>query len=890
MTCGRLHLVGIVGMLLALLQYSPAVAQVSEPHKLLAEADRLAWLRVWTRAEPLYARARDAFRANGDERNALYAEVSQLRGQLPTLPVPDVSERLSDYLDNPLVRNDERLRLRVLIIKGETDEDLDPSLSQRSWTEALALAQKLNEPAWANRARGELGLVAFLQGDTNTAIVNLGQAIKLAETNGDTSSLVRWLTLFGHGYVELGRPEQAFDFYERALKIARAVPELQMPFMTLVGKADALIKVGRVSEAEELITATLAEASKEGALGYQAELTTRLGLVAVARKQIPRALEEMANAAEFARAAGANRILAGLALERARILRQGKRTAEAESVLREGIISSRSMGERLLLPRLLGQLADLQLSRGRRAEASELLQEADDILEGLLTNASSPWVRGRILGSMDEVVSARIRLEGERPDATPTALFAVLERARARSLVDLLHARPLSQVRQPEELRAAERKIAALQMQLLRTTNRMNRQRLLDEIFRAEEALAPMTTELFSRSRRTARAPVTLRAVQSALRPNELLFEVALGEPASFGIVVNRSAARVLRLPGRAVIQEQADRLVSAARAGKDVQADARVLSTTLFSELPELAAHHRLLISVDGSLQQVPFELLERPTAQGRRLLETHVVSYTPSASILMMLRTRAEGLETSTSRIALAVGASPPAAVGTSGKASGPVTRGVYDLDATQLRPLPLAAEEAEAVRTAFGTRASEVLVKDEATEAAVKQQPLADYRVVHLAAHGIMSTKFPARSALVLRPSGNEDGLLQAREILNLRLNAALVTLSACDTSSGATHGQDGVASLVRPFVAAGARAVVANLWAADDTFSAALMREFYRELAGGTDIGESLRRAKLRMIETFGPEAIPRLWSGVLAYGDASAVVIPNGKATQSGGSK
>jgi CHAT domain-containing protein len=454
--------------------------------------------------------------------------------------------------------------------------------------------------------------------------------------------------------------------------------------------------------------------------------------------------------------------------------------------------------------------------------------------------------------------------------------------------VDLLHARPLGELRQPEELRAGERKITALQMQLLRTTNRVNRQRLLDEIFKAEEALAPMTTELFTRSRRSARATVTLRAVQSALRPDELLFEVALAEPASFGIVVNRSTARVQRLPGRAVIQAQAERLVSAARAGMQVQADAKILGHTLFSGLRELAAHRRLLISVDGSLQQVPFELLEQPSAKGQRLLDTHVVSYTPSASILMMLRTRAEGLDST--RIALAVGASPQAATGNVGATAGPVTRGVYDLDATQLRPLPLAAEEAEAVRTAFGARASQVLVKDDATEAAVKQQPLADYRVVHLAAHGIMSTKFPARSALVLRPSGNEDGLLQAREILSLRLNAALVTLSACDTSTGAAQGQDGVASLVRPFVAAGARAVVANLWAADDTFSAALMREFYRELAGGTDIGESLRRAKLRLIETFGPEAVPRLWSGVLAYGDASAVIIPNGNATQSGGSK
>ena len=110
------------------------------------------------------------------------------------------------------MQKDQRLRLRVLINKGETDEDLDPSLSQRSWTEALALAQKLGEAGWANRAHGELGLVAFLQGDTNTAIVNLGQAIKVAEVMGDTSSLVRRLTLFGHGYVQLGRPAEALDF------------------------------------------------------------------------------------------------------------------------------------------------------------------------------------------------------------------------------------------------------------------------------------------------------------------------------------------------------------------------------------------------------------------------------------------------------------------------------------------------------------------------------------------------------------------------------------------------------------------------------------------------------------------------------------------------------
>lgn len=875
MTCDR-HLVSIVGALLALLQCSPAVAQVADPHKLLAEADRLAWLRVWTRAEPLFAKAREAFLETGDQRNALYAEVSRLRGQLPTLAVPEVSERLSGYLENPLVQTDDRLRLRVLIIKGETDEDLDPSLSQRTWTEVLALAQRLNEPAWANRARGELGLVAFLQGDTNTAVVNLGQAIKVAETNGDTSSLVRWLTLFGHGYVELGRPEQAFDFYERALKIARTVPELQTPLMTLVGKADALARVGRLGEAEELIRATLAEAAKEGSLGYQAELTVRLASIAAARKQTGQALAELSRAADFARAAGGNRILATIGLERGRLLRESNRLADAERAYRDGIAASRRMGERLLLPRLLGQLADVQLSRGRLSEAADLLQEADDILEGLLTNASSPWVRGRILGSMDAVVSARIRLEGARAMADPTPLFAVLERARARSLVDLLHSRHLAETRKPAELRAGERRITTLQMQLLRTTDRTNRRRLLDEIFRAEEALAPMTTELFARARRSARSPVTIRAVQAALRPDEVLFEIALAEPASFGIVVTRSSARVQRLPGRAAIVAQADALVSRVRRGSSSGAEAKMLGASLFGGLRELAAHPRLVVSADGILQQVPFELIEPPSPGGRRLLDTHVVSYTPSASILVTLRTRPAPAPTS--RGALAVAASPPADAAPASQTVSVGTNGIYDVNAARLRPLPMAIEEAEAVRTAFGGD-SQVLVREAATEAAVKAQPLSEYRVLHLAAHGIVSTKVPARSALVLRPSEAEDGLLQAREILNLRLNASLVTLSACDTSSGTAQGQDGVASLVRPFVAAGARAVVANLWAADDTFSAAMMRQFYEQLAAGEDIGEALRRAKLSMIASFGPEAMPRLWSGVLVHGDASAVVVP-----------
>ena len=69
------------------------------------------------------------------------------------------------------------------------------------------------------------------------------------------------------------------------------------------------------------------------------------------------------------------------------------------------------------------------------------------------------------------------------------------------------------------------------------------------------------------------------------------------------------------------------------------------------------------------------------------------------------------------------------------------------------------------------------------------------------------------------------------------------------------------------------------MVANLWAADDAFSLSLMGEFYRQLATGTDVGESLRQAKLKMRQQFGPAAVPKLWSGVLVSGDGAVTVRP-----------
>jgi CHAT domain-containing protein len=452
-------------------------------------------------------------------------------------------------------------------------------------------------------------------------------------------------------------------------------------------------------------------------------------------------------------------------------------------------------------------------------------------------------------------------------------MYAAIEQARGRSLLQLLVNRPLASQPQSRELLDGQQKIAALQRRLLQTTARDARRRLLDQIFAAEEQLAPASTLFFDRARREGRHnAANLSRLQSALRPDELYIQYALTAPRSYAVVVTRTGARVQQLPSAPALTAMVATLQEAVKQGRDAHPESLALGRGLLGSLPELKSHPRLIVSADGVLHQLPFELLA--SGEGKRLLDSHIVSYAPSGSVLELLRRPAKG--DTPSRVVLAMSASPPggADVVTSAKT---VQRGVYDLDTAKLKPLPSADDEARSVGEILGPLGVTVLVGDAASEAEIKKLPLAEYRVLHFAVHGVPSSKFPARAALLVRPGGTEDGILQAREILTLRLAADLVTLSACDTAAGSVHGQEGAATLVRPFMAAGARTVVANLWAADDTFSLALMRQFYRNLAAGADVAKALRDAKLHLLTSFGPEATPRLWSGVLAYGDGRGTI-------------
>ena len=223
----------------------------TDPQVLLAEANRLYWFNNGPKAAPLYAKAESLFASRGDARNELYAKIGHLRSEAETMSFVDLSRFLSDQLQNPIMRSDPRLRLWCLAAKGYTDIEIDYRAEKQDWLEAQQIAKSLGDDRWATRASGELGIIAFLEGNTGQGAKLLGTALVSTMTNGDTGGQIRFLEMLGNGMVEVNRNSEALMFFERAIKIAEAEKDSGLPFMAYEGKAQALVALGRPDEARE---------------------------------------------------------------------------------------------------------------------------------------------------------------------------------------------------------------------------------------------------------------------------------------------------------------------------------------------------------------------------------------------------------------------------------------------------------------------------------------------------------------------------------------------------------------------------------------------------------------------------------------------------------------
>lgn len=516
--------------------------------------------------------------------------------------------------------------------------------------------------------------------------------------------------------------------------------------------------------------------------------------------------------------------------------------------------------------------------RGTPGDAVAPLERAIATVDRLRQTVPEAGLRAAFMtnrvGPYETLVEAHMAT-ASRPDVEGVRrALEVAERARSRALADLLaEARArltdprLATVRNEEiafgrRFSTVQQRIAAASDSAARAAARRDLQTLEHEyetlvirVRRDNPAYASLAN------------PRALSAVEisAMLAPDEALVEFLLTEKQGFVWVVRPGSIRGHRIAGAKSLEPQV-RLLPALLKARHHAATAELgarLYTALFGPIDDsLTGVRRLIIVADGVLQRLPFALLR---TNDRWLIEKHTIAMAPSATILQFLR-QTPALRATKPLLALAVPNAPPGYTA------------IFDGGVGALGELRHVGEEVQYARDLVGAPPDSAHSRSSATEEALKSSASREYRIVHLAAHAVADEIVPRRSAVLLSPSGDDDGLLQVSEIANLTLNADLVVLAACHSNVGRLVRGEGLLSLSRAFMHAGARAVVATAWAIPDRETAWLMRRFYAALADGRPVDEALRHAQLAAIAAGGIRAAPDTWGAFVVFGDARTPIL------------
>jgi tetratricopeptide (TPR) repeat protein/CHAT domain-containing protein len=726
--------------------------------------------------------------------------------------------------------------------------------------EAMELYREAGDRGGIGEVRFSMGSVYFYLGDYTEALKQYDAAFSVATDTGNEELLGRVVSGMGSVYSAAGRLDLAAGLYRKCLEIARASKRPTEIAWALNNLASLEIQLGRLDDAHAHAAEALAILPAEGQDYIRARTLY---------------LEGMAGGSIDSRIGSLERALA----------------LAGESGIEE------------LRWKCLSDLGEVYLAKGDTAKCYSLQHRAIVSVESLRRLAGSDELRRHFFKPAilpyERIVSLILTRSGSAQDVKEA--FSYTERCRAQILASLLReAMERTGAKGNDRLLEHEREILSRLTFLQRRLQNgalapAERTAALDKIDDLERRFTGLSLKIEQGDREYVAAlyPKVEQPDEllSALAPDERVLSYFLGERQSFVFCGKAGALEVHELPARGLIEERVDRFLGLLQqiaappdsaAGDTIPAQVFGFATKeLYDLLVEPAAHsfaagEKLIIVPDGLLNRLPFALLMK---NDRYLAADHDISYAPSLRTLRYLRER--GAVRSRSKRPpeydiIAIGASGEGAGGTS---SGPR---VYPFTDIPIEPLAGAAVEAKEVASIF--RRSLVLAGRGAGEGALKGSRIDDTGILHIAAHAYIDNDDLRRSFIVLNPERgfgdtlanvSEDGILQWHEIAALKLNAALVTLSACRSAGGILSYGEGISGLTGAFLYAGGGCVVAAQLDVPDDLAEETMVEYYRGVKKGLGASAALSAAQRVALAKDGPLANAVVCGSFVAIGDGSS---------------
>lgn len=779
--------------------------------------------------------------------------------------------------------------------------DLDGATRNLRAAEALILEQEPDGRRLA-MVRGNLALVARARGDLGEAERSLLETLDYFETHEPTSPMTaETYSILGGLRRSLGDLDGARDFLNRALALwQERRPGGEGEISALKSLGDVALREGDLERARERLGAAFALSEAMGSVDDWS------AAILVSMANVERTAERFSLASEYLERAlnsyrehrPGSQQLAATEISFGHLRQKQERLGEAAAAFRRALDLGERIGpDSMLVARPLLGLAQVAVTEGRIDEALRLYARTIDVLEIQVGRAADTAIgraqyRNEHRSMYQEYVDLLIR------QGLVDRAFAVVERSRAQSFLAMLSERGVDLLAEvPEDLAARRRELdrdyEGLQSRLLRGGSGSEAEQVLSELEELRRRREAVDRQVREASPRLASLSVpesidSVRA-QRALEPGTVALSYSVGDDSTQLLILTPTTLRAVEIT---VASDELARRVSAFRllmsAGAvEVDGEATDRATTdpettrhLFERAvdlydllirpaaPEIDLASRLLVVPDGPLHVLPFAALRSGEVGDSYLIQTHALRLTQSLSAELQLRSRTMGSSRRSSIVAF--GDPDP------GPVEGAGTESAAARVRASLRPLPGARREVESLHRVFDEALT--YVGREASEERVKQLgDAAPY--LHFATHAVANEREPLDAGLVLSfpqaPESQENGFLQAWEIFEqLRIEARLVVLSACETGIGADLGADGILGLTRAFQFAGARAVMASLWQVADRSTAPLMVAFYEELDSGRPADAALRAAQLRFLRGDVPEVGRRsLLSRVFRGGDA-----------------